>query len=402
MSHSGSTERLSVSKSKNLSFSGKQAAREILLLATSAVLSPEAREKISTILNGNVDWQYLLDLAEYHGVGPLLSYNLLHGNFSGGVPGPYAEKLNAKYHNNLYKNVILADELNKALTAFGKSNIPVIVLKGVTLAELLYNNPGLRVVSDMDIIVPVNMIDTARALITELGYGLSDVKKSWKHPFHDIPYCKQARLPVFIELHRNLDDPSLVNIPLDDIWKRAQSFQMQGTASLLLSPEDTLLYLSGCFVKPSNFNLKTLGDITELLKKYNGLLDWDYILKSARSWQVYISLTYTLKMARSLLRAPVPDTVTKTLMTGFFRSFLLRLLINRDTFISPIKWNKLRIETLVLHYSLMMDRPGQVRAVLSRFRGPRTKVPWLRTAMWILFVVFTALARYITNPVSKK
>jgi hypothetical protein len=402
MAFTGSNKHVSVSKSNKISLSAKQAARGILVLAVTAKLSPEAREKILTLAKGDIDWQYLLELAEYHGVGPLLAYNLLHCDLNGVIPGPYAEKLNKIYHSSLYQNIILADELKKVLAVFEKSNIPVIVLKGVTLAELLYDNPGLRVMTDIDVVVPPDIVSKAKSSITELGYQPQKSLKKWEHTFHEVPYFKQAQLPVFIEIHRNLEDPALVNIPLSDIWDRAKSFQMQGLTSLLLSPEDTLLYLSNCFVKPSNFNLKTLADITELLKKYKGALDWNYILKSAQSWQVNIPLRYTLEKAQLLLEAPVPESGTKIMKPGFFRNLLLCLLINNKTFISPIKWQKLRTETLTLHCSLMIDRPRGMRAVLLKFRGPHTRVPWLRTSMWIFFVVFVAVWRNILSLCGQK
>jgi hypothetical protein len=395
MSRTALNKRTLTPESGKLSVSGKKAARELLLLTTSAGLSPEARENISLILNNKIDWQYLLDLAEYHGTGSLLAYNLLHNDFTGKIPAPYTEKLNTIYHRHLYTNIVFADQLSKILSAFSKNNIPVIVLKGVTLAELLYNNPGLRTVSDIDIMVPPEMIVNARSVLEELGYQPQRISDSWEHPFHEIPYFIQVQLPVFVELHRNLDNPGLVDIPLQEIWRRAQRVQIQGISSLLLSPEDMLLYLANCFSKPSNFTLKTLGDIAELIKKYYDSLDWNYILDSSRSWRVTIILGYALILARSLLGAPVPESATKTHKPGFWRNLLQQLLANQDIFISPVKWRKLRIETLVVRNSLMMDNPGRMLLVLSRFRGYPARAGWLRSTMWIISVLFAALVNKV-------
>jgi hypothetical protein len=399
MYRSGPDKRIALMKSKKSALSQKQAAREILVLAASAALSPEAREAISSLLKHDVDWQHLLDLADYHGVGPLVSHNLLRDDdFAGRVPRPYAEKLNAVYHNSLYKNILFTEELSKVLAALNENNVPAIVLKGVILSELLYNNPGLRAMSDIDIMVPADLMRRAKSLISGLGYRPDTGKEPWEHPFHEVPYYKRAQVPVFIELHRNLDDPGLVDIPLQDIWRRAQEVRMQGLTSLLLSPEDTLLHLSNSFSKPSDYKLKTLADITELLKKYEGLLDWDYVLESARTWRVHIVLGCALEYARSLLGAPVPEAVTKALRPGFWRSLAQKILTGRGKFISPIRWSKLRNETLVLRKSLMMDRPGQMAIVFSRFRGRRSGVAWFKSAVWILFVFFTALGRYLMRP----
>ena len=94
---------------RNWPFSrGKYAAREILLLCTTASISPERKEQISRLLAGTVDWEHMLNLAELHDVTPLIAYNILTNDLTGQVPKPYQEQLNKIHNGTLYRNVILS------------------------------------------------------------------------------------------------------------------------------------------------------------------------------------------------------------------------------------------------------------------------------------------------------
>jgi len=112
------------------STSGWRAAREILLLCTTAGISPGRKEQISQLLAGTVDWRYLLELAEFHGVAPLIAHNLVINSLTSMVPKPYLERLSQIYNKTLYMNVILANELIKVLSIFSQHGIAAIVLKG--------------------------------------------------------------------------------------------------------------------------------------------------------------------------------------------------------------------------------------------------------------------------------
>jgi hypothetical protein len=379
---------------------GRQAARDILLLAAAASISPEIKERISGILDGAVDWKYLLDLAETHSITPLIAHTFLTSGLIKQIPQPYSERLNNDYHNNLYKNVILSDELSRLISIFHRFGIPIIPLKGTILAEQLYGNPGLRTVADIDIVVQPDKLSPASSLLLEIGYQQSASKQTWDHPFHEAPYYKRGQLPFTIELHRELENPRLVTIPHDDIWRRAQELKIQGETVLVLSPEDNLLYLANNFSKPDNFILKSLCDITELLKKYDGIMDWDYIMDSACSWQIKTSVYFSLKLARDILGAPVNVSIIQALKPRLWRRGTLEFLVSQKDFVSPIKRLKLRTETYVIVRGLMMKHARQTLLVLEKYRGAGEKWPWLRTVIWIILVFVAALGKNIPRVIS--
>lgn len=379
--------------------SGRRAAREILLLCTTANLSPERKERISSLLSGNVDWKYLLDLAEFHGIAPLISRNFTVNDLNSRVSKPYLQRLNEIYNKTLYRNVILSDELTKILSAFNQRGIRVISLKGIALAEMLYENPALRTMSDMDILVQPDDLPRASSLLIEMGYKQLTSPVHQAHPFHGAPYYKQTTFPIFIELHWDLEDEKLMSTPMEKIWGRAQTLQLQWGKTMTLSFEDTLMFSIVQLCKQFD-HLKVLGDIAELMKKYQRALDWRYIVDSAHSWGIGTGVYYSLKRAQDLLEAPVPPSVIKELKPKTWRRGIVEFLLSQEVFISPIKWYKLRMETLVLVRSLMMKHARQTLLVLEKYRGVGERGAWLRTAIWIILVFIAALGRHITGVIS--
>ena len=381
------------------SLSGKRAAREILLLSTTANLSPEKKERISSLLSGKVDWKYLMNLAVLHEIAPLISRNFAANGLNIQVPKPYLDQFDKIYHQTLYKNVILSEELSRVLSAFNQRGIPAISLKGTALAEMLYENPALRTTSDMDILVKPDDLLRSHALLIELGYQQTISESQQPHPFHGAPYYRQAALPVFIELHWDLEDEKLIPTRRQEIWSRVRTLSLQGIRTLVLSPEDTLMFAIVQLCKSFD-QLKVLSDIAELVKKHKESLDWRYILESARAWGIGTGVYYSLKRAKDLLEAPVPSFVFRELKPEPWRRVIIEFLSSQESFVSRIKWKKLRDETLVLVRGLMMKYPRQTVLVLKKYRGPDERGAWLRTIIWIILVFIAILGLKTVKTVS--
>jgi hypothetical protein len=376
---------------------GKRVARELLLLCLAADLSPDRIERISRALSGNMDWQYFLSLVNFHGAAPLVSRNLLSNSLTQHIPHLYREQMKNLYNNFIYRNILLNEELIRVLSAFKQHGISAIVLKGTVLAEQIYGNPGLRPVTDMDIMVHPEDVSSANSLLLELGYFQPPyLKENWDHPFHETPYWKDAQFRLIIELHKNIDDPELLPVPQEQIWQRTQQYPVPGNSVLVLSPEDTLLLLCNHFFKHHNHMLMALCDISELIRKYDGVMDWEYVLSAARSWQAETSAYFTFRWARDLLGASLPASVTSALKPGWLRLRVLSIFLNRSSIISPIEGERVRSETLVLFRGLLMKHFSQTWQVLYRHRGVAKRWGRLSMVMWTILVFVTAVGRDVS------
>lgn len=371
----------------------RQAAEEILLLCATAAVSAEAKVRLSRILNQAVDWKHLLRLAEFHRIFPLIAHNLISEGFSKKIPQSCLDQLRNGYNTVIYTNIILSRDLANVLAAFNSHGIESIPLKGTILAEILYGNPGLRTIVDIDVLVRSNDIPMARTIVTEMGYKQIEQEDRRQHRFHGAPYLKNGQFPVFLELHWALDDDRLVSIPEKEIWSRARTLEISGLSTLTLSPEDNLLFIANGLSKNEPHFLKILADIAELLKKYQENLDWDYILESAKTWQIDTAVYLALRRVEYLLMAPVPDRVIEEIKPRLWRLWLFDILISGKPFVSPIQWTKLRLETNAVLRSLTVKGFRRMYLVFAMYRGIGKRGVWIRTAFWIVIVLTSGLLR---------
>lgn len=365
-----------------------QTAEEILLLCTTARISTEARGRLSQILAQTVNWRYLLDLAAFHGLIPLIVHNLVVSGLFNLVPDSYFYEMKRAYRGMAYRNLTLSSELAKIIGAFNQYGIKTICLGGTFLDESLYGNPCLRPRGNLKILVHTEDMPEAGKLLTNLGY---EQKQSKINPSHMERYQKRASFSLTVELLRHLDGSNSASFPEEEIWRRAQPLPFQGTFTMMLSPEDNLLFLAHNLYKHDSYRLKSLADIAELLKKYEESLDWDYIAASAKTWQIAPAVYYALRQAKQLAGAPVPVSTLEAMKPGAWRRWLLDPLTSRKTAVSPISNDRLRNYVSALTRSLMMKSPLQMLRVLRRQYSPNTKGAWLRITLWVMPIVASAL-----------
>ncbi len=371
----------------------REAAEELLLLSATSRLAKAARERMSVLLERGIDWEHLTELAAFHALAPLLARNLADSGLMERTPRVHASELERARSQTLHRNVILSSETEKVLSLLEQRGVMAIPLKGTVLAECLYDHVGMRPGADMDVLVRPHDLPVARACLLEEGYNTVAEDSLLNHPFHGAPFFKKKGGGLVLELHWALDDGRVTAFCERDIWDRAELLVSNGISIHTLSPEDNLLFLAHHFTKHDSGLLKLLCDIAELLKKYEGSLDWDYIAAKARSWGIETAVYYSLRRAQELLDAPVPRSPYLEMRPGLLRWWLLDLLVDRRTLVSPVKRRRLRNETFILAHSLMMKRPRQTMAALTRddrLEGRRT---WYGIVWWAALSLGAASVR---------
>jgi hypothetical protein len=143
---------------------------ELCLLLARGKLSSEERIRALQFLGTPLQWPLLLERAYSHQVYPLVYRNLLDLGFPG-VPEEVQAELKGAYLANAFRNQLLAEELTRLLKLLGEAGIPVVPLKGVTLAVSLFGDSAARVCSDIDILVPPGEAVRARNVILRNGYS---------------------------------------------------------------------------------------------------------------------------------------------------------------------------------------------------------------------------------------
>lgn len=277
-----------------------------------------ARQELDQL--GVSGWEALLEVADRHGVQPLL-YERLAARGGGGLrlPTGALQRLRDAFLINGARNQFLYEELARVLTSLQQDGIRVIVLKGAHLAELVYANRAVRPMQDIDLFLPRAQLARAAAKLRGLGYTTeTEDPAAWvkAHP-------AGCHLPGFlkpphprIEVHWRLDlaQPAQAE---EGLCGRAQPAAIAGVDTRVLSPEDLLLHLClhACH-HVFDFGLGLLCDIAVTVQRHSGEISWEQVCSGAAQWQAERRVYTALRLAKELAKAPVPEAVLNTLDPG--------------------------------------------------------------------------------------
>jgi hypothetical protein len=283
---------------------------QLLLKCARTRIDEATAARIRELARGTIDWARVIDLAQRHGVLPLV-YRSVHAACRGAVPESVLGRLQIDYHRNLARNLVLTHELLRVLALLNAEGVDAIPFKGPVLAAAVYGDLALRQAGDLDLLV--RLIDFVKAKDILLGEGYTpQVDLSPTQAWNRLPGNGQydfiapaTRIPI--ELHWDVTSAHFAtNFDLMGIWKRLRHVDLAGTEVLTLCPEDTLLTLCAHGSKHIWSRLAWVCDVAEMVRDGDDL-DWDIILESARSVSCERLLSLGLTLAESLLDARMPQ-----------------------------------------------------------------------------------------------
>lgn len=255
-------------------------------------------------------WEALSDAAYQHGLGPLVYQRLKRAGALELLPPLVFDKLRQGFLVNTARNLIYQRQTAQLLQALSEQGIPAIALKGIYLAEHIYEDISLRVMSDVDIMVKKEHVARAIAAMQKLGYQTStyfNAQDSNRDVKHVPPMSKTGA--AYLEIHYALleeDRPFSIDIP--GLWQRAVPAKIGGVEALALSVEDLLLHLCIHMTYQHRFNmgLRGLVDILEVLWHYENQVDWELLHRRAEEWRAGRVLAVSLSLLHKLLGVWVP------------------------------------------------------------------------------------------------
>jgi hypothetical protein len=133
--------------------------------------------------------------------------------------------------------------VREVAAALGRAAIVVMPLKGVWLQACVYRQPGVRAITDVDVLVAGADYARALALLQAEGWrtrAWNVAETALEHP----------RWPLPLDLHRALFTPGAFSLPEAGVLARGtRDEQVFGVPVLLPDPRDALAHLVGHFVK---------------------------------------------------------------------------------------------------------------------------------------------------------
>jgi len=277
-------------------------------------------------MNKPLNWDYIFDCSIKQGITPLFYWSLKKLNNSKDVPPETMQGLEKRYYNNLARNMLFYNELNKVLKAFKKANIDVIVLKGAFLAEEIYKNIGLRPMSDIDLLVKEKDLQKVKVEMNKLMYFPKYVfptklhEQQFKLLNEELPYENKTK-KITLEIHWNIQSPKhLDGIKIEDFWENAKSVKVAGVETLTFAPENLLQHL--CLHVDKHIKLSTAPpakplrdfcDIAEVTTYYKNKIDWNYLVQSSKDYEVTEPVFQGLFIAKNYFQGCIPDETIQKL-----------------------------------------------------------------------------------------
>jgi hypothetical protein len=264
----------------------------------------------------SLDWDQVIGYAAEQGVAALLFRRLTASTGRCQAPFEVKRTFLKAYLANQVRNTQLYNELHRVVKALQGEGIPVVVLKGAHLAQLVFGDIGVRSMSDLDLLIQGPDVARAESVLRGLDFvPPEDRDRSWfaEHHFHFRYILPGKRADV--ELHWRLElFEASSGSELDGLWRRAQTVTLAGIETRVLSPEDLLLHLCAHVSRHifDYFPLRCLCDVAETIAYFEHL-DWSEVRARAERWQIAAQVFLPLLLAHDLMGAPVPEEVLRGL-----------------------------------------------------------------------------------------
>jgi hypothetical protein len=283
---------------------------QLLLYSARFCVGSEGGDRIEALVQGALDWPYLVRMAARQGMMPLLYWSLDRIDPKA-VPSPFLDQLRTDFQDNSRYNLLLTRELLKLLDLLQEHGIPAIPFKGPILASSVYGNLALRRSVDLDILVRDSHVLAAQDLFLSQEY-----RPRWLLPHEQrgalwrSGQCKFFG-KVVVELHWDIA-PRSFSFPFhpDRLWDRLRPVSMGGSQVLTFSPEDLLLLLCVHGAKHRWERLAWICDVAKLIQVHQDL-DWEWTMGQAQALGLERMVLLGLFLAGDSLGAEVPEAVKR-------------------------------------------------------------------------------------------
>lgn len=305
--------------------------RIILAIAGNKTIELPANEE-------EINWEIVTETAIENSIAPVLYKNLKNNPKNNFIPRKCFSKLENAYYYSFQYNTKLYTSLSEVLKSFTNAGINAIILKGAALAETVYMDIGLRLMSDIDILISNSDIDRALNLMDVLSYKkINQIHESgYINEFseaghHHLPQLVKNN--VCVELHTHIvRQNGNYSINIVDFWQTAKTVMLAGEKVLVFSPEYQLLHL--CLHLSNHFKYGTIRliwfyDIARLVSLHSEQINWEYFNKICKRYAVTGIVFHVLQLTDKYIGIDVPVNIRELIYSeshGIQDEFLFQLM----------------------------------------------------------------------------
>ena len=315
-----------------------------------------------------------VDQAICQGMAGLLYHRLLNAGVPHGIPRAETARLRRIYLATAAGNVSRMRDLAEILIRSNEAEIPVVILKGMSLLESVYADPGLRPMEDMDLWVIPDQLDRLSELLYDLDYQ-SD-------PIYPGTFKKRQTV---VDIRAHLLDADricarrhLLHCGQSLVHADTKPVGIYGATAKGLAAHDQILFLGIHALKHDVSRMIWLTDIFGAMQSWDKTA-WQALVKRAKLWDQENSLTYILWLIWRLFGYLPPDENHHTLFGDRFHLLEKRALRQRIKRKALPPWSPLVLYStakglkgrLQYIFEMLFPRPQILRQVFRQ----RTSLP---------------------------
>lgn len=252
-------------------------------------------------------WVDFTDMAMDHLVMPALAHRLDHDGLLDRMPPLVNRYLDAMLRLNRSRNEQINEEALDLADALNEIDIVPVFLKGSAgLLTGLYDEPGIRVMSDMDVLVPQDRADDCRHHLTGLGYA---PRKKFQHPRNKSFETFERRAsaapvdlhhqPLDFEYENMLSTHDVMKEAVTHRWHHVEFAVPNMTHQVMINIGHAQLNDHGYWY--GNLPLRLLLDLALFEQKASDQIDWQRVEKAFTETQNGRALEFHLHAARKLI-----------------------------------------------------------------------------------------------------
>ncbi len=356
-------------------------------------------------------WARVIELAHWHRITGPLFHRLRNSAEAESVPDGEIDHLKGHFTHTAVRTLYIRSEFGRAVSALQAEGIDVMALKGVALLDQLYAEPGMREMSDIDILVRSESADRAQEIIQGLGYepvGSESVQEQTRQVHRHLPKLHNHDRELSFEVHTHFvasDSPLYFDI--DTVWRRARHREIFGSQVLVPSPEHMLLHLCVHFFLDRRFtssaSLRQLADIVRYVEVEGDSFDWDFFVQEVRENGLSGAVFTALSSAESLADLDLPpDVMTALEPAGYSRRlqelFITQRVLRPDTLTATELVPHNSAYTLVAVVKSVLRRIAPTGQYLENRYGHESAGARRMTRLKRLGEVLQRTSSYLFNP----
>jgi hypothetical protein len=276
--------------------------------------SPGAIEALrSGLRSAQEDWDRIIEIADEERLAPALWGALKRKGLQQALPAKASGTLKRRYSMNAIWNQKIRDEIAEVIGCLNRAGmVPILLKGGVYLFDPGFDDPGARIMRDVDMLAREDEVEPSAQALFDIGYKVKageDLDWSYCYPTLDRVGCVTP-----VEIHKYVGQQNAV-LPLREAWRDAVEIGDGELQVMALSPtHKVFVNVFHAQVQDRGYELglcwlRQLQDFAEICRRHGESIDWDALRHLMRRHGLEAVLSAQVYLAHRLLGLPIPAEI---------------------------------------------------------------------------------------------